>query len=60
MNINSLEERHAMSAHIFEERGKNARKILLQAGAHEVIPDIGELPKAIDRINQRIEYGETP
>jgi phosphonoacetaldehyde hydrolase len=46
-------DRQAVLRHIATER-------LWQAGAHEVVDSIAEVPAAIDRIEARIAAGETP
>lgn len=47
----------------FEERqvaASRARATLAQAGAHEVIDTVAELPQALARIEQRIRAGQEP
>lgn len=60
MDINSMEERHAMSNAEFNRRGVISREILINSGAHYVIPDISGLPDVVEDINKRMYRGEKP
>jgi phosphonoacetaldehyde hydrolase len=42
------------------QRAEGARKTLLSAGAHAVIPSLAHLPPIIDELNQRLGRGERP
>lgn len=50
----------AMPAAEFAARRDRARTVLLEAGAHEVIDSVAELPDAVARLDARLAAGERP
>jgi len=60
MDIDSMEQRAAMSDKEFQERAAKSKKILEATGAHYVIPDIRSLPGIVADINKRLMAGERP
>ncbi len=60
MDIDSFEHAAELKAEELEDRNKNSRKILEEAGAHYVIDTLEELPNVIKDINKRLKKGEQP
>ncbi|MFS3133992.1 phosphonoacetaldehyde hydrolase [Gluconacetobacter sacchari] len=54
------EETAAMPPGEFTARRDRARRVLLEAGAHEVIDSVADLPDAVARLDARLAAGERP
>ncbi|GAA4479591.1 phosphonoacetaldehyde hydrolase [Gluconacetobacter asukensis] len=50
----------AMSPDEFAVRRERARAVLLEAGAHEVIDSVADLPAVVERLDARLAAGERP